>query len=105
MNNLKHYFLFTLLLFSGMVMAQIPGGAISTYPFCGNANDITGTNNGQTVGVSLTNDRFGNPNSAYYFNGGPNSYINLGTSNTLKMGEGSISVWARPDTFSNAGSG
>lgn len=87
------------------VQAQIPGGAIATYPFCGNANDVTGTNNGAVVGATLTANRFGTPNSAYYFNGGPNCYINLGTSSYLKRQEGSISVWARPDGFSNSGSG
>ena len=43
---------------------------IGYYPFCGNAKDISGNNNNGIVsGAKLTNDRFGNMNSAYYFNG------------------------------------
>jgi len=87
------------------VHTQTLTGALGAYPFCGNANDIVGTNNGQIVGATLTADRFGSANSAYYFNGQPNCYINLGTSSLLKPLKGSISVWARPDGFSSLGSG
>jgi|GEM_PF-2109639 len=83
----------------------MPPGALGAWPFCGNANDIIATNHGAVVGAALTADRFGNANSAYYFNGQPNCYINLGTSSTLKPLKGSISVWARPDGFSALGSG
>ncbi len=40
------------------------------YPFCGNANDLSGNNNhGVVNGATLTSDRFGNANSAYSFDG------------------------------------
>jgi hypothetical protein len=43
---------------------------IGYYPFCGNAKDISGNNNNGIIsGAKLTNDRFGNVNSAYSFNG------------------------------------
>ena len=43
---------------------------IAFYPFNGNTNDQSGSNNnGLLFGASLANDRFDNPNSAYYFNG------------------------------------
>ena len=43
---------------------------IANYPFNGNANDNSGNNlNGIINGATLTTDRFGNNNSAYYFNG------------------------------------
>ena len=43
---------------------------IGYYPFCGNANDLSGNNNhGIVSGAKLAQDRFGNINSAYYFNG------------------------------------
>jgi hypothetical protein len=43
---------------------------VAYYPFNGNANDVSGNNNhGKVLGASLTNDRFGNSNSAYSFDG------------------------------------
>ena len=43
-------------------------GLVAWYPFNGNANDESGNNNNGTVnGATLTNDRFGNNNSAYSF--------------------------------------
>jgi hypothetical protein len=43
-------------------------GLVGWWPFNGNANDESGNNNNGTVnGATLTSDRFGNPNSAYYF--------------------------------------
>lgn len=45
-------------------------GLIAYYPFSGNANDESGHgNNGTVKGAILTSDRFGNSNSAYYFDG------------------------------------
>lgn len=47
------------------------GELIADYPFSGNADDISGNGlHGQANGAILTADRFGNPQSAYYFNGG-----------------------------------
>ena len=46
------------------------GRLVAYYPFNGNANDESGFNNhGSVSGATLVNDRFGNPNSAYYFDG------------------------------------
>ena len=46
--------------------------------FNGNADDESPNNNHGTVsGAQLTEDRFGNPNSAYLFDG-INDYINIG---------------------------
>jgi len=43
---------------------------VGYWPFCGNANDESGNGNTGTVnGATLTSDRFGNSNSAYYFDG------------------------------------
>ena len=53
-------------------------GLLGSYPFNGNANDASGNgNNGVVNGATLTADRFGNPNSAYLFNG-INAYIDIG---------------------------
>ena len=54
--------------------AQVPSyvpteGLVAYYPFNGNANDETGNgNNGTVNGATLTSDRDGNENSAYYLN-------------------------------------
>lgn len=45
------------------------------------------------VGVTLTQDRFGNPESAVYLHGNASSYISLGTSALLKPKTGTIAMW------------
>lgn len=57
------------------------------------------------IGVSPSNDRFGNKNSAMYFQGNAQSYINLGTSSKLKPVNGSISLWFRLDEVVFSGQG
>ncbi len=59
----------------------------------------------KAIGVSLAEDRFGNSNAAYYLQGSPGSYINLGTSNQLKPVNGSIAVWFKIDNAMNCGRG
>ena len=55
-----------------------------SYPFDGNTNDISGNgNNGIPFGVGYGPDRFGNPNSACYFNGIDN-YVNFPNLSILK---------------------
>ncbi|NDC35894.1 MAG: hypothetical protein EBZ51_11080, partial [Synechococcaceae bacterium WB9_2_112] len=52
-------------------------GLIAYLPFIGNANDVTGAGyNGNLQGVTLTADRFGATNQAYYF-AGNNEHITL----------------------------
>jgi hypothetical protein len=73
-------------------------------PFDGNANDESGNgNNGVVYGATLTADRNGNLNSAYYFDG-VNNYIDVGTS---KFGidntnEFTISMWVKSVVPRNA---
>ena len=58
-------------------------GLVAMYPFDGNANDASGNgNNGTVYGATLTMDRFGNPNSAYSFNGSTD-YIDVANSPSL----------------------
>ncbi|MEO7306367.1 MAG: LamG domain-containing protein, partial [Ferruginibacter sp.] len=75
-------------------------GLIAFYPFSGNANDVTANNiNGVVNNATLTTDRFGNANSAYYFNGS-NAYIQLPYSslyNFAPQDSFSISVRVLPD--------
>ncbi len=65
------------------------------YPFTGNAVDSSGNgNNGTVNGASLTTDRFGSANSAYYFNGTGN-FISV-TNKTLTLsGSFTVSCWVK----------
>ncbi len=90
---------------------------VAYYPFSGNANDISGNENNGTVmgGVSLTSDRLGKLNKAYAFPGNSNSYIECGSSNSLKItGPITMSAWIYLDggyfnprvlNYGNEGSG
>ncbi len=61
------FFTLTIFSLSSMLNAQDP---LVYFPFCGDADDISGNNNnGVVTGASLTEDRFENINSAYYFDG------------------------------------
>jgi hypothetical protein len=59
----------------------------------------------KAVGVTLTNDRFGNRDQAYYLHGNPGSFINLGTSAKLKPFAGTVSMWVRMDAVILKGRG
>ena len=73
-------------------------GLVGWWPFNGNANDESGSgNNGTNNGAILTNDRFGNANKAYTFNGS-SSYINCpsGTTTSLNViGNVSYCFWLK----------
>jgi hypothetical protein len=65
-------------------------GLVGWWPFNGNANDESGNgDNGITSNISLTTDRFGILNSAYYFSRF-DSYIELNNSNVASY---TISAW------------
>lgn len=72
----------------------IPGKIIAFYPFNGNANDTSGNNHhGIVSGAVLTTDRFGHPNSAYYFDG-INDHIRIPNHDSLNVREAiSINFW------------
>ncbi|MFH1160248.1 MAG: FISUMP domain-containing protein [bacterium] len=58
------------------VASNLNNGLVAYYPFNGNTNDMSGNGHtGTNYGSTLTIDRFGNPNSAYNFDG-TSSYIN-----------------------------
>jgi hypothetical protein len=88
------------------VGAQIPSyipanGLVAWYPFNCNANDLgVNRNNGTVKGATLTADRFGNANSAYYFDGISN-YISASAIPALDFtNQLSISVWIKLDDYS-----
>ena len=66
---------------------------IAFYPFNGNANDLSGNDHNGTVhGATLTNDRFGTSNSAYFFNGF-SDYISVEDHEDLRLSNVSLIAW------------
>ncbi|NHZ84810.1 MAG: T9SS type A sorting domain-containing protein [Planctomycetia bacterium] len=74
-------------------------GLVAYYPFNGNANDESGNgNNGTVNGVTLTEDRFGNANNAYDFDG-IDDYIQISNSNIFNIqDEITVSYWVKLET-------
>jgi hypothetical protein len=75
---------------------------VAYYPFNGNANDESGNgNNGTVYGATLTTDRFGNPNSAYEFNGS-SDYIEINSADLINFPIGNsartITAWFEKDS-------
>ncbi|MCK4979411.1 MAG: LamG domain-containing protein [Candidatus Delongbacteria bacterium] len=63
----------------------VPEGLVAYYPFNGNARDESkNSNDGIVTNAVLTKDRFGSPNSAYYFDG-KNSEIICGNDISLDL--------------------
>jgi len=95
---MKNNLLLTISLGAFAISTYSQTGLLGSYSFNGNANDVSGNgNNGVINGATLTADRFGNPNSAYSFNG-INSYIDIG--NNYSYSSHSFSCWARRDSAS-----
>jgi hypothetical protein len=96
-NSMLPLFLLTVVFFVIPARAQvnIQQGLVAYYPFNGNATDESGNgNHGAVYGATLTEDRFGNVNSAYYMDG--NDYINIGQLPQLNNADGiTISVWVK----------
>lgn len=88
---MKHLLFTTYLILTSLLsFAQT---AVSSYSFTGNADDNLGDNNGVVHGAVLTEDRFGNPNSAYQFDG-IDDYINFGDSSEFRFTSSySLSAW------------
>lgn len=86
-------------LFFGMkAQGQVPnyvpaGGLLAWYSCNGNATDLTGNgNNGTNFGATSANDRFGNPNSALYFDG-LNHTVVMNENVITGSGPFTISAW------------
>ncbi len=75
-------------------------GLQAYYPFNGNANDASGNNNHPVFNnASSTADRFGNPNSAYHFNG-VYQYMRIPNKPSVNFKDQiTLSVWVRPTGF------
>ena len=105
--NFKHFLLAScaLIISATTATAQIPsyvptGGLVGWWPFNGNANDESGNgNNGVVNGATLTEDRFGQMSSAYYFNGSNNG-ITISDATSLDLNNFSICAWVEITDFS-----
>ena len=94
---------FSALSFSQVIPPNIPqAGLVAWYPFNGNANDESVNNSHGTVsGAQLTSDRFGNANSAFYFDG-QNSYVEVPWPNAFHFSQNesfTLNVWIQPDSL------
>ncbi|HPG82084.1 MAG TPA: hypothetical protein PKY55_02320 [bacterium] len=75
-------------------------GMVAYYPFNGSANDESKNgNDGVVYGAALTEDRFGNTDKAYSFNG-RDSYIIVNSSPSLQpTKEITVAVWLLPLSY------
>jgi hypothetical protein len=93
------------ILISASTFAQTPtSGLVAYYPFNGNASDESvNSNDGVVNGPTLVDDRFGNQNSAYSFNG-ISDWIDV--QNVLIQQADSaytINVWVKREDTTNVG--
>jgi hypothetical protein len=80
------------------IASPLSAGLVVQYHFSGNANDTSGNGHDGTVyGATPTTDRFGNPNSAYSFDG-IDDYVNVAYSSDFQLSTYTISAWIRPTT-------
>lgn len=109
-NKLLFQFSLLLVLIFQISSAQVPSfvpynGLVGYWAFSSNANDESGIgNNGTVNGATLTNDRYGNSNSAYSFDGLTN-YITVPTNSSISNfpnGQ-SISFWINVSIYPKDG--
>lgn len=86
-----------LLLISSNALADLEDSLVAHYKFDGNASDSSGNGNNATIygNVQLTEDRFGNANSAYLFNGIDGSIKAPHSSSLDITGPITISCWVK----------
>ena len=78
-------------------------GLMAYYPFNGNANDASGNGFNGTVSSSatLTTDRFGNANKAYFFNGSGGIVTTVNT--LLSVSKFTIAAWIKSNGIEASG--
>lgn len=79
-----------------LLLKSVTEGLVAYYPFNSNANDSTTNHfNGIVHNAVMSNDRKGNSNSSYYFDG-VDDYISVPHNAALNLdGNFSISLWAK----------
>ena len=84
-----------------LLASKTDSSLIASYPFNGSADDVSGNgHNGIVHGATLTTDRFGNPNSAYYFDG-KNDYISIPDRPDFTVTDTTVCAWIRTRDRSN----
>ena len=74
-------------------------GLVAHYPFSGSADDHSGNGyHGEVFGATLTDDRFGNPNSAYQFDG-VDDYIHINDVDPFMLTSWTIAAWFKTSTL------
>ena len=100
-NDMKNLFLtiaaslgFTAATIAQNVPAYVStNGLVGWWAFTGNANDSSvNANNGTVNGATITEDRFGNPNNAFSFDGS-SSYIEIPHDSSMDVSNVTISAW------------
>jgi hypothetical protein len=105
MKNYNLLIAFFLLHIATINAQDIEAGLVAYFPFNGNAIDASGNGNpGQIINALPTEDKDGNPNSAYLFNG-IDSYITIPSSESLNRPDSAItmSVWIYLNGYSLVG--
>jgi hypothetical protein len=98
----------SVLFLSGCASVEMPPfvneGLVSYYPFNGNAKDESGNgNHGEVKGAALTEDRKGEQNKAYSFDG-KDDFIEIPSSPSIKkMKAVSVSLWVKVNKNQKAG--
>jgi hypothetical protein len=82
--------------------ARAQTGLVAHYPLNGNANDAAGSLHGTVIGATPTTNRFGQPNSAYSFNGS-SSRIEFSGPPLAQVTNWTISAWVKPGNFTQEG--
>ncbi len=78
-------------------------GVVAYYPFSGSAVDSSGNHfNGTVNGATLTNNRFGTANSAYYFNGSSNISVKDAPGLRLQATNFTINTWVKLDVYNTS---
>lgn len=74
-----------------------PPCLVASYPFTGSAVDISGNdNNGVVNGATLTEDRFGTPNSAYSFDGVDDKIV-VPHSSSFETSDWTVTAWYKTE--------
>ena len=88
------------LLITSLSFASLTDGLVGYWPFDGDAKDYSGnSNHGSIYGVTSTNDRHGNSERAYCFNGCSYIYVANAPSINGISSEITIAVWIKPTAW------
>ncbi|MBI1344177.1 MAG: T9SS type B sorting domain-containing protein [Terrimonas sp.] len=98
---MKFFLTFSLFLFFSPIFSQVNlnQGLVAYYPLNGNANDASGNGNTGVLqnGLSFINDKYGNPNSAAYFDG-IDDYIAIADNGSFSTPVFSIALWFKSES-------